>query len=480
MPFRSANRQAQPNNAFVLPQDAAANSTVNQPQNRLHHRIQISLEVSPEQNIDKWDRVCVKDRNWELHFQDIHYGPHEYELCPATDPCYDLIPKKAIQFPSATFSDAFSDVESYSSFFKPCKSFSAPANPGQSLARDFTLPRSDHRMTASFAVAPLNPGPEPIQDLALPVVKFLSPPKESNRFRIRVAVSSLQYWGQEDVVATSGWILEEKEQENVQTNPMVWLEEAGPHWCHSMGNLHVVKCFNESKSKRYHVAKFTRNWVRKDVKDEKTYPEMTGSIEQALSVMSGTFLHLPRQIMLNDIRNQKRVGFRDKNVSKLLFEVDRRRVLLKLLKEETGKVNELRSLSRPLSAFLKKGSFLGVSSAPPSGDDDIGLSVVAPSFACIQGHYMDEDKTSPLFMMHSSYLRDRRLASRFARFPSQRCRIRLYLPPKRWWLSMRPEPANGNISPVAAESWLMYSSRPTCRKARWLRHIGKMRQEHRG
>ncbi|KAJ7576624.1 hypothetical protein C8J56DRAFT_1116968 [Mycena floridula] len=103
----------------------------------------------------------------------------------------------------------------------------------------------------------------------------------------------------------------------------------------------------------------------------KTYPEMTGNIEQAkdllygialvhsvnrrfcqvsiqaLSVMSGPFLHLPRQIMLNDIRNQKRVGFRDKNVSKPLFEVDRRRVLLKLLKEETGKVNEVRSLSRP-------------------------------------------------------------------------------------------------------------------------------------
>ncbi|KAJ7575675.1 hypothetical protein C8J56DRAFT_1062905 [Mycena floridula] len=103
--------------------------------------------------------------------------------------------------------------------------------------------------------------------------------------------------------------------------------------------------------------------------------------------------------------------------------------------------------SRRYSVFL-----LSVSSAPPSSDDDIGLSVAAPSFACIQGYCMAEDKKKPFLVMYSSYLRDRRLASRLARFPSQRCRIRLYLPPKRWWLSMRPESADDSLNHILTVS----------------------------
>ncbi|KAJ7576632.1 hypothetical protein C8J56DRAFT_1116980 [Mycena floridula] len=103
---------------------------------------------------------------------------------------------------------------------------------------------------------------------------------------------------------------------------------------------------------------------------------------------------------------------------------------------------------------LRYGVFLlSVSSAPPSGDDDIGLSVAAPSFACIQGYCMDEDKKKPFLVMYSSYLRDRRLA----------CRIRLYLPLKRWWLSMRPESADDSLNHILTVS----CSRPTCRMARW-------------
>ncbi|KAJ7575787.1 hypothetical protein C8J56DRAFT_408154 [Mycena floridula] len=202
-------------------------------------------------------------------------------LCPASDPCWDLDSQNDLALYFLPSPRHLPNPRAHSLTIRPCESSGHPANPQPKSCPRFTLSKLDHRMIASSAVELFNPDSEPsktllylsrnpspgihltIAEILRQVINLPTPisgrscPADSlagsqfllcntgyQRTSSRpsfVRCIELGYeqeiWriGSHDTLmdlVARGRIVEEKEQDNAQTNPMVWLEEARPHWCH--------------------------------------------------------------------------------------------------------------------------------------------------------------------------------------------------------------------------------------------------------
>ncbi|KAJ7571828.1 hypothetical protein C8J56DRAFT_907772 [Mycena floridula] len=249
--------------ANSAPEKVRTNSAINQRQKWVYPRIQSLLEASSVQNVDEWLKVRVKHGNVDLYLQEIFHGPrfhHPWTACTVRSGQNALLLPRVIQivkvviWPSRGFRTAKSlSLECRKMSYDDYAGGSLPLEPihGWQFLSAFghfgRLLRKGNSggVSPSFAlniwhdhVELFNPGSELIQDLAPSVAKSFSPYSSYNR---RNSAPELGYeqeiWriGSHDSLmdlVARGRIVEEKEQDNAQTNPMVWLEEARPHWYH--------------------------------------------------------------------------------------------------------------------------------------------------------------------------------------------------------------------------------------------------------